>query len=182
VKSLKFKVQSLALLLFFALVLTGCLPKKEGEPVGEGASTKQEKSVKEESYSGNLEKMMGLGIPLKCTWKMNENYYGTSWVKGKNSYGEIVQEGRTAKVINKDNCMWAWEEGNPQGTKMCMEISQEEMKEQVEESKAMMKQQGFQTPDVDYKCLPAIVSDSKFNPPGNVNFMDVGEMMQGFGN
>lgn len=164
------------------LILTGCLPKK-GEPVGEGVSTQKEEKTREEGYSGNLEKMMGLGIPLKCTWKKDESYYGTSWVKGKKSYGEIVQEGKTAKVINKDNCVWAWEEGSPQGTKMCMEISQEEMKQAVEESKEMMRQQqGYQPSDIDYKCRPAVINDSKFNPPSNVKFMDLEEMMKGMGN
>lgn len=32
-------------------------------------------------------------------------------------------------------------------------------------------------PDVDHTCVPAVVSDSKFNLPANVNFMDMGEMM-----
>ena len=78
--------------------------------------------------------------------------------------------------------MWAWEECNPQGTKMCMDISQEEIKEQAEESREMMKQQGFQTPDGSKKSKPAVINDSKFNPPGNVNFMDLNEMMGNFSN
>ena len=185
-KILKVKnLKGLIIVLLAVLVLTGCLPKKEksfdseGKPIGEGVSAQKEEEG--ESYSGNLEKMMGLGIPLKCTWKMDENYYGTSWVKGKKSYGEIVQEGKTAKVINKDDCMWAWEEGNPQGTKICMQVSQEEMKQAVEQGRDMTKQQqGYQSPDMDFKCMPAIFGDDKFNPPGDVNFMDMGEMMKGF--
>lgn len=165
-------LKNLLILGLMILVLTGCLPKKSQEG-GE--------AEKEESYSGTLEKMMGLGIPLKCEWKKDENYYGASWVKGKKSYGEVAQEGRMVKMIWKDDCMWVWEEGNPQGTKMCMEVSEEEMEEMAEESQQMMEEQGYQPTDIDYQCRPAIFGDEKFNPPGEVNFMDVGQMMEGLG-
>ena len=183
-----FKIRSLLFVLFCALVLTGCLPKKgelsdsKGEPVGEGVSTQQqEEDLKKDSYSGNLEKMMGLGIPLKCTWEMNKDYYGTNWIKGRKYYGEIVQKGKTAKLISKDDCIWAWEEGNPQGTKMCMQANQEEMKQAVDENKDMIEQQGYQPPDMDYKCMPAIFGDDKFSPPGNISFVDLNEMVERMG-
>ena len=62
-------------LLLSVIILTGCLPKKKGTVIEEGAKTGQE-AGEEESYFGNLEKMMGLGVPLKCSWKQDENYHG----------------------------------------------------------------------------------------------------------
>jgi hypothetical protein len=164
------------LLLLTAVALTGCLPKKKGEPVGEGVSTRQE-AGKEESYSGTLEKMMALGIPLKCTWKKDESYYGSSWLKGKNSYGEITQEGKTTKVIFKDNCLWSWEEGNPQGFKMCTEPTTETEVTEGEGGVDWTKVEGGPPADIDYQCLPAVIPDSRFNPPANINFMSMEEMM-----
>ena len=155
-----------------AVFLTGCLPKKEGK-LGEGIS-----ETKEKTYSGTLEKMMALGIPLKCTWKKDENSYGSSWVKGKKSYAEVVQEGKTGKIIWKDGCMWSWEEGNPQGTKMCWKVSQEEMKEMRQEGAEMMKGQGDQPSDIEYSCRPATITEDRFNPPENVSFMDLDQMRQ----
>ncbi len=179
----------LLILVLPVILLSGCLPKKQGEPVGEGVSTQQEGTgteSKEESYSGNLGKMMALGIPLKCSWKKDESYYGTSWVKGQKSYGEVTQEGKTAKVIFKDNCMWSWEEGNPQGFKMCFEPTDEEMNPPAggeEESSVDWSQvRGAQPTDIDYQCGPALVGDDKFEPPAGVNFMSMEEMMKGMGN
>jgi len=161
-------------LIFLCLLLTGCLPKKGGTGGG-GVSTQKEE---EESYSGNLEKIMALGIPVKCSWKRDENYYGESWVKGKQSYGEVAQEGRKTKVIWKDDCLWAWEEGNPQGTKICMQPSSEtpELPQEGQEPIQPQPQQ-YQPADMEYSCRPAVFGDDKFNPPAEINFLDVDELM-----
>jgi hypothetical protein len=180
-------------LIVVAILLTGCWPpQKEGQPVGEGTSTQKSAESKqsggqgeaeEESYSGSLTKMMGMGVPLKCSWKQDESYYGESWVKGKKSYGEITQEGKTAKVIFKDDCMWSWEEGNPQGFKMCVEPTEVEAPPGGGEGEVdLSKMQGGQPTDIDYQCKPALIGEDKFEPPAEVNFMSMEEMMQGINN
>lgn len=167
-------------LILLAVFLTGCLPQMPKESVENGQQ--KESGKQEETYSGSIEKMMGLGVPLKCTWKQDDNYYGESWVKGKQSYAEVHQEGKVAKVISKDDCMWAWEEGNPQGTKMCFEPSELESMETEMEGRPQ-EQPNFQykQPEVDYQCRPGIFGDDKFNPPVEVNFTDINQMMENMG-
>jgi len=160
-------------LIFASFLLTGCLPKKGGTP-GEGVSTQK---GEEESYTGNIEKIMSLGIPVKCTWKRDENYYGESWIKGKQSYGEVTQEGRKTKVIGKDDCIWAWEEGNPQGTTFCMQPSSETPELPQEQAETIPPQE-YQPTDMEYSCRPAVFGDDKFNPPAEINFLNVDELMK----
>jgi hypothetical protein len=35
--------------------------------------------------------------------------------------------------------------------------------------------------EAEYNCSPALVSDSQFNPPANVKFLTMEEMMKGVG-
>lgn len=165
-------------LILLAILLTGCLPSGRKESTKEGTKPEGQEQ-KEESYSGNLEKMMGLGLPLKCSWKQDESYYGESWIKDKNSYGEVHQEGKVAKVIAKDNCIWAWEEGNLQGTKMCFKPGEMEAA-QTETETTTQDQPNFQyqQPKVNYQCQPAVFGEDKFNPPAEVNFTDINQMME----
>ena len=154
--------------------------------ISEGASTVSEIAEALDLSPLNAERILVACMGIGLLEKQGDSYQNAPdaerfLVKGKKSYGEIAQEGRMVKGIGKDNCMWTWEEGNPQGTKMCMEVSEEEMTEMAEESKQMMEEQGYQPPDIDYQCRPAVFGDEKFNPPGEVNFMDVGQMMERFG-
>jgi len=147
-----------------ALSLSGTLPESSSG----GSATKE--------FSGSLKAVMALGVPMKCTWKRDNNYFGASWVKGKDSYGEITMEGRNVKVIYKDNCMWNWQEGNSQGMKMCFDPVEMEKMLEGESVQGQDQSQGMPA-DIDYRCAPAVFTEAKFNPPAGVNFMDLEDMM-----
>lgn len=157
------------------MLLSGCsLLQKKEKPAEGGVSSQQEESGgKEESYGGTLKKMWALGIPLKCTVK-KDDFSSTGYIKGKNYYAEISQGGREGYLIMKDNCMWTWNKNEPQGFKMCSEP-----KEGEEDSWMDMK--GAPPSDVEYHCSPAVITDAKFNPPSDVKFMTMEEMMKGGG-
>lgn len=175
------KALSILLLILMVVMLGGCklLQKKEAPAEGgvspqQEESTTQEKSEgKEESYSGTFKKMWALGIPLKCTVK-KDDFSSTGYIKGKNYYAEVSQGGREGYLIMKDNCLWTWNKNEPQGFKMCFEP-------QEGEEDSWMDMEGAPPSDVEYHCSPTLVTDAKFNPPGNVQFMTMEEMMQGQG-
>lgn len=183
------KLFTIFLLSASLIVLTGCngntSQSTKEQPASPQAQADGQASQEQdqESYTGNLEKIMNLGVPLKCTWKMDENYYGTAWIKGENSYSEVYNEGQTAKIIVKDNCMWSWSEEN-QGVKACFEDSQAEemgeLEEGMEKAPTAMETEEMRPPqDVSYNCSPAVFGDDKFNPPAEVEFVDMDQMMQG---
>lgn len=162
------KSAKIVFLLLIGLFLSGC-----------GVKNKLENKVKEkinEEFTGNLQQAMKLGVPMKCEWRQNENK-GTSYVKGKNLYAEMTTNGKTAYFIQKDGCMWVWDQEQPQGTKICSDKN--EVEEPVlPETNSDFKAKGVNL-DVEYKCNPALIGDEKFNPPADKNFIDLQQMMQG---
>ena len=125
-----------------------------------------------EEFVGQIKEVVARGVPMKCTYTQ-DNTTGTTYIKGKQMYGEIAQAGKTGYVIVKDNCMWSWNQSESQGVKMCFEEDFWEMPEEnVQEGQASVPT------EAEYRCLPAMISDSQFNPPSGINFLDVGEIMQ----
>ena len=114
---------------------------------------------------------------MKCTYSIEGNEY-VGYVKGKSWRGSMKSaDGKTSEVIMKDNCMWTWEEGVAQGMTTCFEPVEGEEDTDFWEG----TESGGTSPDVNYSCMPAVITDSKFDPPTNVEFMDLNQMMQGLG-
>lgn len=142
---------------------------------GGGTSTSdetgQETSVSEgESFTGKLKDILSLGQAMKCTWEQAGDSSGTAYLKNKQYYAEVTDSGKTGYIIiDKNNCLWTWEKGVNQGVKICYEPAAS-----GEEGDYSSSYTQGGVPNVDYACLPTAVSDSKFSPPTNVNFMELG--------
>ncbi len=134
-----------------------------------------EKEAGEEGqeFVGKIKDVVARGVPMKCTYTQGD-FIGTSYVKGEKMYGEVSQQGKTGYVIIKDNCMWSWSTGETQGVKMCFEGDFWETSEEY-------TQEGQVTvpTEAEYRCAPAVFTDAKFNPPADINFVDLDELMQG---
>jgi hypothetical protein len=129
-------------------------------------------STTSDIFKGTLETAVQKGVPLKCEFKSDDNNYGTYWVKGESSYGEIISEGKTGYVIIKDNCMWSWTQGEAQGVKTCFEefdYSSVEAPDYGDLDTPVATD--VSEPEGDYSCSPAVISDSKFEAPSDINFM-----------
>ena len=143
--------------------------KKEIPAVPIPGEVKKEAGEEGESFTGKLKQVITRGVPMKCTVNQ-DNFSGTSYIKGKKVYSEITQGGKEAFMIMVDKCMWNWSKDENQGVKMCFD-------EDVWDS----DEEGTVPIDAQYNCRPTIISDSKFNPPANINFLDMDQMMEGFG-
>ncbi len=144
-------------------------PETETESLEEG-----------ESYTGTLEKILSLGTSLKCSWK-TEEVSGTSWVKGDQTYTQVTVDGNVVNSITKDNCVWSWSSGESRGVKVCYESSEELYTESEEpESEELSQVDAVKPPaGVEYNCSATAISDDKFSPPSNIEFMDLEDLMQG---
>jgi hypothetical protein len=69
--------------------------------------------------------------------------------------------------------MWSWTEGQGQGVKMCFEDDIFEGSEQ--------EGQGQMPIEAEYRCLPSVFSESKFDIPTDVNFMDMSQLPGAYG-
>lgn len=152
-------------------VLPPSLPGTSQAPTAPGSS-------QQETVTGSLQKLLGMGKSLKCTWSAEEAS-GTSWIKNQNVYTEVQAQGQTSKTIMKDNCMWVWAEGQAQGVKSCYQSFEEMQEEATAEGTEDGQDTGSAAvaPNVNYNCVPASIADSKFNPPQDVQFMDLNETM-----
>lgn len=150
------------------------MPKKSGQQQEQEEDMDTEQEAGKDNYSGKLMKMVNLGIPLKCTFSQND-YSGTTWVKGKNFYSEISAEGQTSKIVFKDDCMWTWSDAQDQGVKMCFEP---EEATDIFSGEAEAGETNLPT-DANFNCKPAVFTDAKFSVPGGVEFMDFDQMMEG---
>ena len=172
----------LVLLSIFALVLAGCNPftksvlditeadktaeTKTGQPTGEAPK---------DSFIGTLKEVISSGGAMECTYKKDDAFFGKTWVKGKQIYSEFTQEGKKGYMIMKDNCMYTWSTEQPDGFKICFDPA--EFEEAMEGSSDFGQQAG-PPPDMNYNCIPAVIGDSRFNPPTDIDFMDFENMAQ----
>ncbi len=153
------------------------------EPQQQEQANEQQETDDQETMTGSLKRMLGLERSLKCSWS-NEGGSGTTWVKNGMFYNEVTDGTQQARVIFKDDCMWSWQEGKAQGVKMCFspeeadEIISGESSESQETDQQQATDESVPT-DVQYNCRPATVSDAKFDPPEDIQFMDVDQLMQG---
>ena len=129
--------------------------------------------------AGSLMAMATKGVPMKCSYTVND-IETEGWIKGKKFRGKMQVEGKqgTGNVIMKDNCMWTWGEGEAQGVKMCFEEGEGTSFWEESEEKMENMPQGAPA-NVEYKCRPGVFGDEKFTPPTDVKFMNLDEIMQG---
>lgn len=120
-------------------------------------------------FSGTMKAAMELGVPMKCSWNYDNNS-GESIVRGNNVYTKVAVDGNSSEIITKDKCMWAWsDQMKGQGVKMC---SEEDMTDND-----TYEDYGGAPADMNYKCVPTVVTAATFTPPADVNFIDMSEMM-----
>ncbi len=75
-------------------------------------------------------------------------------------------------MISKDNCVWSWSEN--EGIKICYE------EEEFEENK-IPSSGGAQAGGYEFKCVPTVMNDSRFNEPSDVTFMNPMDLLpEGF--
>ena len=138
-----------------------------------GVEIKKEAGETGEGFVGKIKDAMALGAPMKCTYTQG-GVAGTSYIKGKAMYGEMTTEGKQAFVIIKNNCMWSWGMEEAQGIKTCFEEDFWEMGEEAaQEGTASVPT------EAEYRCSPAVFSDAKFDPPANISFLTMEDLMQG---
>ncbi|MCJ7827724.1 hypothetical protein MUP65_01075 [Patescibacteria group bacterium] len=137
----------------------------------EGQLTGEEEDL---SVSGKIEDLLSLGKAVKCTWQDVENNTGVAYVKGDKVYTEATTNGVKSYYISRDNCTYMWQEGEPNGYKICVEP------EEAEEETETQMPEGFSvnTGMMNYNCVPQVINDTRFEAPTDIEFMDFAQMMQ----
>lgn len=167
--------KSVVLIVAGVLVVVGILvvvARQRPETVIIDESTTDEMvldDAQEETFSGSLMEAIAQGVPMKCSYEANGVYY-EGFVKGENYRGKVSQDDQTMEVIVTDGYSYIWQEGKTQGMKMAFDA--EAVEETNDEDVS-----AFARPDIEYRCSPAVVTDSKFSLPEDVSFLDLDQMM-----
>lgn len=127
-----------------------------------------------EMFQGSLETAVSRGAPFKCEWE-SEGTKVTTYVKGEKIYSEAQSDGKMQYSIMKDNCTWSWGDEVDQAVKFCFEetdYSDFDPTQTVDyEAPEGVEYEEQETEAPEYNCVPTTISDSKFDPPTDVNFM-----------
>lgn len=183
------KILLVPLIVMISLLLTACTAKtgQQGSAGDENAATTSS-GDEEESINGNILDLAGLGKKVKCTYAYdNENMSmsGVVYVSGSKTRSDAtikMSDGteNSMSTITDGEWMYMWTSESQQGTKMNLqEMKQTADEYKTDEGNGQTNQYRNQTQDVDYKCRPWIVDNSKFDIPSDVNFIDMNEMMKG---
>ena len=161
-------LKKIGLLAVTSLTLTACInlggTKLPGQTGGD------------DLFSGSLQAAMELGVPMRCTYEVDGMEY-EGIVMGKKYAGKVKQQNRIQNVVMADNFMYTWEDGKTQGLKIA--FNPEDFKADAEDLKNAPEAEQVALPDVNYKCLPSLVTNADFTPPQSVTFMDLDQLLQG---
>lgn len=158
------KITLLGLFFVSALFLSGCtLPGKT-----ETDEKQLSKTATEKGFNGAFKAAIALGAPMKCSYEVDGNV-AEGWIKGKQYLGKTTMQEKTVNILMKGECMWSWGEGETTGTKMCFETTNDE---------SIWDDTSEGSPKT-VKCRPAAITDAKFTPPSNVEFINMDNMYGG---
>lgn len=164
------KIFVMIALVLSVLLLGGCqakLPEKS-------TTTKPEEG---KSVFESIKDAMIKSISLKCDYSTGE-IKSTVYLKGKSIYSESETKGIKNYTILKEEKLWAWSDKDKKGIYLDLSSAKEKPKvgdyktqeEMVEELEAQKQ-----------NCQPAVVSDSLFNPPTTIQFQDLNQLFEKFG-
>lgn len=128
-----------------------------------------------DGFSGTLKMMADKGVPLKCSYKVDEKNYGVGYMKGKKYAAEVVVSGKPGHVVMIDDCLWSWSDEQNKGAKMCFKADNGKSLWEPDENNAPATQGVGKQPN--YTCMPTVVTDNTFALPDKVEFLDTDQMM-----
>ena len=122
----------------------------------------------EQSFIGKLSDAIKVGTAMKCTWSESE---GTAsfYIKSNKLRGEVISGDDKMEYIFRDNCYYYWSSNEDEGFKMCWDPT---------DADAPNWEESMQAAKEMYNCKSATISDSMFNPPSGINFVDISQWGQ----
>ncbi|HNP89002.1 MAG: hypothetical protein BWY24_00173 [Microgenomates group bacterium ADurb.Bin219] len=156
--------------LLFTVVLAGCGPQKQ-TPTQTNNQPEEKKGVFE-----SIRDAMNKSLSLKCDYSVGENK-SVVFIKGKMLRSETESQGNKNYAVLKDNKLWTWSDKEKSGLIIDLTDSQntgagnQNTGDQIIEDVEKYRE----------RCQQTVVADSLFNPPADITFQDLSQMMKNFG-
>jgi len=189
---MKIKKVSLFLVVICSLILSGC-GQAGVDQSGTMEQDRKQEQVQNESFSGSLKELLGLGKKVECSWQFEDpeskvSTSGLVWVDGNRSRSEIRVEGTGESDMNMiqvsdGEISYMWNQGQKSGSKFNIaemeKIGKEMETDQTDQDENYQnKAQSNWEKMYNYKCKAWRVDESKFSIPTDVEFTDMVEQMQ----
>jgi len=159
------KLVILSLVIISVLTLAGCGPQKQT-----GGET-EKKGVFE-----SIKDAMSKSLSLQCDYTSG-NVKSTVYIKGKSLRSETDTQGSKVYAILKDNKLWSWSSKDKNGIIMDLTDTQNQAAGGQKSSDDLVNE----VEKYKENCKQTVVSDSLFNPPNNITFQDLSQLMKNFG-
>jgi hypothetical protein len=187
---MKKNIYVIMLLGFLSLTLTACTKKvDDGGLTENGGDTGTEANGEEETFNTSLADLMKLGKNVKCNYEYTydgmdsegQKMEGIVYVSGDKTRSEVKVRGEDGKEIvmnsiTNGNTIYSWSSEENKGIKMT--FSEEDMADtEIPETGDTVKYQDVKQ-EMEYRCVPWIPNNSKFEAPGNVEFIDYNQMIE----
>jgi len=122
----------------------------------------------------DLASAMTSGVGYKCTYSYN-GVASEGWVKGQKYLFKSTVNKVVTNALSDGVWMFIWEEGRKDGYKF--NIAQMKQVGEAQESGYQdMNKVASGAANVD--CKPDLSADSKFKPPSDIQFQDMGELLK----
>jgi hypothetical protein len=138
------------------------------------------------SQAASINELLAQNQNLMCTFSDTDDQgnasSGTVYLAGGRMSGDFSlrapgEDAINSHVINDGQNQYAWQEGENEGVKISLEqiaANQPSQDTQNEETSSNVNQDE----DYNFECQEWNVDESRFSPPGNVNFIDYSQQIQ----
>lgn len=181
------KTRGLLLIIISSLFLSACGVR----PDKNSSTTIPSEAQKEPATSSfSLRDLIAKNIPQKCTWLSNvegSESTGTMIISGKkfNQQATIKQESQTFTThsICDGVYIYSWQDSQDKTRpNVAIKMKLEAVESPKEDSPSSDNSTSVKTVDLDqqyqYNCAPAVVSESDFQPPKDIEFVDYSQFLE----
>lgn len=155
-----------AALIYFGL--GNKLPFGGKEDSTSGDANGGDDTSQEQSIVSKLSDALKVGTAMKCTWSEGDTST-IFYIKGGKLRGSAGTDNGEMEYILRDNCYYYWSTNEEQGYKMYWDPT---------DADALNWEESMQAAKEMYNCKSATISDSMFNPPSGINFVDISQWGQ----
>lgn len=180
-------------IIFLTLILAGCGDPQTAKQTlvandntndntaNDNSNAATDNSNDLESFTGSLDDLIAKKKPLKCTWSITAEgmiSQGTLYINGEKYRSDVTSDKIEMHYLSDGTNIYMWDSMQAKGT-MISVADMDEMEVQtgtdVDESEMTAK-------DLDgvynYQCSSWSTENSKFNPPSDIEFVDIGAQMK----
>ena len=182
------KISSLSLIVMCSLFLSACGVKDNNSATTTPSDQQKEEPAKP---SFSLRDLIAKNIPQKCTWSSN--------IDGTESKGTIVISGKKFKqdtnvkqdgfdyighTVSDGTYFYTWQENtNKDSPNVAIKMKLDAIEEPTNGDSPSQDSSGLNnTVNLDqeyqYNCSPTVVSESDFQPPKDIEFVDYSQFME----